>query len=171
MTPWHDFFARIRNTRVPHSSKRALAIGGSVFNLLSLFLVIGLVAMLGFWFIEKPPMQPMTLQAPPLNVEQGGTVYLGKGLSFETDTNKAYYYMWLADDKGNSVYKFPSVVLTDPTALSFSGRVVDIPKNLPPGEYKLMVYVKYALNPLKTAEMSLEIARVQVFPVASNNRY
>jgi hypothetical protein len=97
-----------------------------------------------------------------LEVVEGQTTFISQSLVVGTDTNKAVYYMWLADSKNNSVYQYPSRVVNEPKRLEFGNQLVKVPESIRPGSYTLKVNVQYRLNPIKVVDMNLDLAKLTV---------
>lgn len=146
------------------SGSKVVRVGSAVYSTLCLLLTPGLLALLIFWVLQKPSLVPHGVGTQDLTAMQGSSVYVDRSVTFTTDTNKASYTLWLEDTTGNITYQYPSVVLNDPKVLSLGGYKLELPKYLASGEYILRAKVRYELNPVKTAETVVDLARVRVFP-------
>lgn len=133
------------------------------YRLSAIIFLPALMAACLSWIIQKPSLSAFSqTRTKVLNVEPGEVAQLNNQMVVDTDTKKALYEMWLEDAAHNVVYRYPSRVIRDPGKLVIGDRAIAFPRTLQPGVYLLMVQVQYQLNPLKTAAMTVELARVEV---------
>jgi len=146
--------------------KRAFHIVDSAFGIASLVVVPVLFTVYGFWHFEKPAFHNLSPRTQTIDVQPGQTTTVHDPLTLRAEVKSVVYYMWLADEKGAVVYVYPDMKVNNPEHISFGDQTVTIPETLKPGSYTLNVDIEYPLNPIKTASVRMELARLKVMGVA-----
>lgn len=92
---------------------------------------------------------------PTMIVSPTSPSYVSSPVTLGDDIKKAVYKAYIKDDTGKIVYRFPEFVTSHPgQAISFK---------MPPlkaGTYYVKADIIYALNPIKTSTLDIELARV-----------
>jgi hypothetical protein len=134
----------------------------SAFGLVSMAIVPVLFGVYGFWHFEKPAFHNLNQVRQTIEVPAGASTTVGDSLTLKADVKSAVYSMWLSDAQGSTVYVYPDIKIDNPDHISFESQTVQIPASLKPGTYTLTVDLEYPLNPIKTASVRMELARLKV---------
>lgn len=140
----------------------------SVFGLASVVIVPVLFGVYGFWHFEKPAFHNLNQAQRTIEVPAGQTTVVSDSLTLRADVKTAVYAMWLSDAKGAVIYVYPEMKITNPDHITFESQTVQIPASLRPGTYTLNVDLEYPLNPIKTASIRMELARLKVTQGVTN---
>lgn len=157
--PLQKFTALTRNAKVRKYMKRCEI----CFNVACSLLFLVLVSTLVVWAAQRPTF-PFLKQAQHVQLVEGQSLFINQSLVVGTDTTKASYFMWISDEHGASVYQYPTAVVEEPKKLEVGNQLIALPSTLKPGNYTLNVSVQYRLNPIKVADMRLELAKITVRP-------
>lgn len=134
----------------------------SAFGLASMAIVPVLFGVYGFWHFEKPAFHNLNQTQRTIEVPAGASATVADSLTLKADVKSVVYSMWLSDAQGASVYVYPDMKIDNPDHISFETQTVQIPASLKPGSYTLNVDLEYPLNPIKTASVRMELARLKV---------
>ncbi|QRE00306.1 hypothetical protein [Burkholderia phage BCSR5] len=135
-----------------------------LYGVMSMLSVVVLFAFVVVWLLQQPNFSFVRQGVQHWQVSEGQTSKVDPSLILGTDLNKAAYYIWIGDEQGHQVYRYPTVIIEEPRKLEFGNRLVELPDTLKPGQYTMNAQVYYRLNPLKVAEMKLELAKITVQP-------
>lgn len=145
------------------SVQRVWHVCDSMFGLASVIVVPLLFAIYGFWHFERPAFHNLNQATHTvIEVPAGTSTRVSNPLTVSPDLKSIVYHMWLADTSDTVVYVYPDVKVESPSRLTFGDQTVKIPASLKPGTYTLNVDLEYPLNPVKTASVRMELARVRV---------
>lgn len=134
----------------------------SAFGIASIVVVPVLFGVYGFWHFEKPAFHNLNQTQRVIDVLAGTSTTVSDSLTLKADVKSVVYSMWLSDSQGTTIYVYPDMKVDNPDHISFESQTVQIPASLKPGSYTLNVDLEYPLNPIKTASVRMELARLRV---------
>lgn len=142
---------------------KAIHVADTAFGIASLCVIPALFTIGGYWYTQKPTLNNLDRRAiSALDVPAGSTARLADPFHLTADTTVAVYHVSLIDAQGEAAYVYPDVMVKDPQHMDLGSQSVSIPASLRPGVYSLDVDVQYKLNPIKTASVRVQLARIQV---------
>lgn len=142
---------------------KAFHIADTAFAVSSMCIVPAAMAISVFWYTQKPTLNNLDRRSvTTLDVPAGATAKLADPFHLTADTSMAVYHVTLVDAYGDTAYVYPDVRVKDPQHMDLGAQSVRIPSSLAPGTYSVSVDVQYKLNPIKTANVRIQLARILV---------
>lgn len=104
-----------------------------------------------------------TVQLPVVQVDpRSASTYVSQPLSLGPRVTKAQFDAYLVNEQGEISYRYPTVILDRPDERIDAGDLSFKVPTITPGSYYLKADILYPLNPLKNADLKVEMARVIV---------
>lgn len=138
---------------------------GCLDGLLSVGSVVISGALLSFgalWFLQKAPSHEIVYTGTRFVISPGQDIRLDDPVTIRTNASRAVYHMWLADESGRIVRVYPCHEVTNPSNFTLNNQVVYIPQSIGPGTYTLNAEYLYPFNPFKNADISMNLARIEI---------
>lgn len=126
---------------------------------LALFCVPALIATAVFWTFGGGHGATMTSISSSVHAVRGGFSRIPSDVTLATDSQKIIYRMRLVNLKGKTVYTYPDTQVTDEIP-KIDNVVIQVPNEVPKGEYDLYTDVTYAKNPIRTGTIQIKVARI-----------
>lgn len=128
----------------------------------SLICVPGVAALGIYWMVQPAASTKLAANTPKLySMAPGETTKVSPQLKIDTQSPKVVYKLQLVDAYGDIRYSYPDVV-TEEGKLRIEDINVKLPATIKPGEYSLVANIQYLANPLKTNDVKVEIAQINV---------
>lgn len=131
----------------------------AVWTAACLVTVPAIIAGTIFMLAETPSVVGVDtqLRGPTLTTTRSTSLYVHSPVSLSKNIKVAEFHTYIKNERGEQVYSYPKILTENPDQyISFK-----LPK-LMPGVYYVRTSIKYQLNPLKTADLDVGIARVVV---------
>ncbi len=142
--------------------KRAFSCLDGVLSVGSVIVSGALLAFGALWFLQKAPSHEIVYTGTLFVISAGEEIKLDAPVTIRTNSSRAVYHMWLADDSGLTVHVYPDHEVANPSNFTLNQQLVDIPISMKPGVYTLNAEYLYPFNPLKNADISMNLARVEI---------
>lgn len=129
----------------------------SVASIASVFIAAGMV--LGM-LAQEPTVSAFAPSngVPTIISTSGKPSYITSPVTLGPGINKVLYTTRIYASNGTVVYKYPDFLLEHDKLPAMSFKV----PTLEPGTYFVRTKIKYALNPLRSSELEIELARLVV---------
>ena len=136
--------------------------------IISIIVVVFLICSSLYMLIQQPVIVEVKSprdQLPVVQLTPNSSSYISSPIGFNPKLGKASYEASLVDVTGKTVFIYPKIVLDkmDHSNVGAGGLSFRIP-DITPGTYYLNALIRYPLNPIKDASLSIEIARVVITP-------
>jgi hypothetical protein len=141
--------------------QRMVRKGDSLFSIISVSVLIILLTITIYWFIQPPPLNRIA-NMEIIDGTPGQSIKLGTAYTVTFNTKKAIYHMWIENARGEVIYNYPSAYIENKDSFTFGNQTVVLPEDLPAGDYFLKAQLQYALNPIKVAEVQAILAKLDV---------
>lgn len=123
-------------------------------SIASPFLVFALLGVLVAWTFQREPHEELRTNAQ-MNVQTGGILDLSRFMSFTVPSKRAVLRVWLENEAGSRVYQFPDQTLRDSHKIGSNQLMLDLPADLPRGQYVVHVEALYPFNPLRNGRITV----------------
>lgn len=134
--------------------------------------VSSLVAATLMMFYQQPAVTEMSMTRTQLPVVYTSvaapSAYVSVPVQLGDSVTKAVYKVHLRDTLGRTVHEWPALIIDHPAlTVPKNGLSFKVPSTLVPGSYYMEATVEYALNPLKVAQLKMDLARIIIDPMVT----
>jgi hypothetical protein len=135
-------------------------VADGLFTLFSLICVPALSGASFMWILEYPKVSQSLASRPSVAASAGtdAEVYV----PWFANSPRIAYKLYLIDGVGRIVYDYPEASTDIKNSPEFGNMLFKIPREVPPGDYKLVADVKYLMSPQQTGIIQMEIAQINV---------
>lgn len=147
------------------NSRRLLSIIDTIWGYICLLSVPAGAGVVIYWSAQAPTSGDVvgkTEQAQVYEIDSSESIYVDSPLQFSPDIEQVAYRAHLYDSDGGIAYSYPEVVVSKSSGFRVSDFSLKVPNGLPDGTYYLNVEAIYPLNPIKTASLHIEVAKINI---------
>lgn len=147
--------------------RRVLSLVDAVWGYVCLFSVPVGAGIVIYWSAQAPALDAVVAggesgQPRVYEMDSNESLFVDSPLQFAPTIEHVAYRAHLVDSEGEVAYSYPEVIVSKSSGFRASDFSLKVPNGLPDGTYYLNVEAIYPLNPIKTASLHLEIAKINI---------
>jgi hypothetical protein len=140
------------------AAKKAKTAYDGLFAIFSLFAVPAAATSVIFWYFEGPGS--MHASHSSMKAKAGEAAHLSSELQFTAKPLKVFYQLELVDEEGHIAFQYP--VASSRGVPQLDNMLIQVPASVRPGNYSLIAQVRYAVNPIKAQDQTVQVASITV---------
>lgn len=140
------------------AAKKAKGVYDGIFALISLIGVPAMTMSVVVWYFEGPGS--MHASSSHARARAGEHAQINPELQFTTKPLKVFYQLELVDEAGHVAFQYPKA--SSKGVPQLDNMLIQVPASVRPGNYSLIAQIKYAVNPIKSNDQTVQVASITV---------